>query len=405
MPECRLCIRRTVQQFLSLGSMPLANNFLTEDQLDLPEESYPIDICFCTTCGLVQLDYVVPPERLFRNYAYLTGASEPLKTHFAALADEICQHHHLSQGSFMVDIGSNDGTLLTNFQKMGMHVLGIEPAKNVAQLAISNGIDTVNDFFGLEVAKALVAQHGPAEVITATNVLAHVNDLSDFLNGINCLMTADGIVVIEVPYLADLIANLEFDTIYHEHLSYFTLSSLNRLFTQFNLNITHASRIHIHGGSLRIYGSKSIHRTSQLVDELLKSESDLKLDSLDTYLEFAGNVAELGGQIRSLLKSLKAGGASIAGYGAPAKGNVLLNYCQISTNILDYITDTTPFKQGQYTPGMHIPIFPPQRFYENPPDFAFLLAWNYAEDILQKEIAYCSLGGKFIIPVPSPQII
>ena len=390
---------------MSLGSMPLANDFLNEEQLNLPEESYPIDICFCTTCGLVQLDYVVPPERLFRNYAYLTGASEPLKTHFAALADEICQHHHLSQGSFMVDIGSNDGTLLTNFQKMGMHVLGIEPAKNVAQLAISNGIDTVNDFFGLEVAKALVAQHGPAEVITATNVLAHVNDLSDFLNGINCLMAADGIFVIEVPYLADLIANLEFDTIYHEHLSYFTLSSLNKLFTQFNLNITHASRIHIHGGSLRIYGRKGIHHAPQMVDELLKSESDLKLNLLDTYLEFAGNVAELGGQIRSLLKSLKAGGASIVGYGAPAKGNILLNYCQIGTNILDYITDTTPFKQGRYTPGMHIPIFPAQRFHENPSDFAFLLAWNYADDILQRENAYRSLGGKFIIPVPSPQII
>lgn len=390
---------------MSLGSMPLANDFLNEEQLNLPEESYSIDICFCTTCGLVQLDYVVPPERLFRNYAYLTGASEPLKTHFAALADEIYQHHHLSQGSFIVDIGSNDGTLLTNFQKMGMHVLGIEPAKNVAQLAISNGIDTVNDFFGLEVAKALVAQHGPAEVITATNVLAHVNDLSDFLNGIDCLMAADGIFVVEVPYLADLIANLEFDTIYHEHLSYFTLSSLNRLFTRFNLNITHASRINVHGGSLRIYGRKSVHRTSQLVDELLKSESDLKLDSLGTYLEFARNIVELDKEIRSLLKSLKASGANIVGYGAPAKGNVLLNYCQIGTDILDYIIDTTPFKQGRYTPGMHIPILPPQQFYENQPDFAFLLAWNYADDILQKETAYRHSGGKFIIPVPIPQVV
>jgi 2-polyprenyl-3-methyl-5-hydroxy-6-metoxy-1,4-benzoquinol methylase len=385
--------------------MPLANSYLDEDQLNLLEESYPIDVCFCTTCGLVQLDYVVPRERLFRNYAYLTGASEPLKTHFAALADDICQHHHLSQGSFVVDIGSNDGTLLTNFQKMGMHVLGIEPAKNVAQLAISNGIDTVNNFFGLEVAKALVAQHGPADVITATNVLAHITDLSDFLNGINCLMAADAIFVIEVPYLADLIANLEFDTIYHEHLSYFTLSSLNRLFTRFNLNITHASRINVHGGSLRIYVRKGLHRTSQLVDKLLKSESDLKLDSLDTYLEFANNIVELGKEIRSLLKSLKANGVNIVGYGAPAKGNVLLNYGQIGTDILDYIIDTTPFKQGRYTPGMHIPILPPQQFYENQPDFAFLLAWNYADDILQKEIAYRHSGGKFIIPVPILQVV
>jgi hypothetical protein len=385
--------------------MPLANDFLNEEQLNLPEETYPIDICLCTTCGLVQLDYVVPPERLFRNYAYLTGASEPMKTHFAALADEICQHHHLSQGSFIVDTGSNDGTLLTNFQKMGMHVLGIEPAKNVAQLAISNGIDTVNDFFGLEVAKALVAQHGPAEVITATNVLAHVNDLPDFLNGINCLMAADGIFVIEVPYLADLIANLEFDTIYHEHLSYFTLSSLNRLSTRFNLNIIHASRINVHGGSLRIYVKKGLRRTSELVDKLFKSESDLKLDSLDTYLEFARNIVELDKEIRSLLTSLKANGANIVGYGASAKGNVLLNYCQIGTDILDYIIDTTPFKQGRYTPGMHIPILPPQQFYENQPDFAFLLAWNYADDILQKETTYRHSGGKFIIPVPIPQVV
>ena len=405
MPECRLCNRRTVQQFLSLGSMPLANDFLNEDQLNLPEESYPIDICFCTTCGLVQLGYVVPPERLFRYYAYLTGASEPLKTHFAALADEICQHHHLSRGSFIVDIGSNDGTLLTAFKKRDMHVLGIEPAKNIAELATSNGIDTVNDFFGLEVAKALVAQYGTAEVITATNVLAHVDDLSDFLESVNCLLAEDGVFVIEVPYLADLIANLEFDTIYHEHLSYFTLSSLNKLLAQFNLNITHASRVNVHGGSLRIYVRKNIHRTSPLVHELLKSESDLKLDSLDTYLEFAGKVVELGKKIRSLLKSLKARGVNIVGYGAPAKGNVLLNYCRIGTDILDYIIDTTPFKQGRYAPGMHIPIVPVQRFYKNPPDFAFLLAWNYADDILQKEIGYRQSGGKFIIPIPIPYIV
>jgi len=304
-----------------------------------------------------------------------------------------------------VDIGSNDGTLLTNFKIKDINVLGIEPAKNIAELAISNDIYTLNDFFSLEVAKIVVAQYGRAEVITATNVLAHVNDFSDFLKGVNYLMADDGVFVIEVPYLADLIANLEFDTIYHEHLSYFTLSSLNRLFTQFNLNITQASRVNVHGGSLRIYGRKNVGRTSPLVHELLKSESDLKIDSLDTYQEFAAKVVKLGKKIRSLLKSLKARGANMAGYGAPAKGNVLLNYCQIGTDILDYITDTTPFKQGHYTPGMHIPIFPVQRFYENPPDFAFLLAWNYADDILKKENAYRRSGGKFIIPVPSPRVV
>ena len=385
--------------------MPLANRFLGEEQLDMDEARYPLAACFCGACGLVQLEYVVAPEIMFKEYLYLTGASEPAKLHFTQLAEEVSKKFKLSPGSLVIDIGSNDGTLLQAFQKLNMRSLGVEPAGNIAALANSRGIETVSAFFTSKLARELFAERGPAKVITAANVFAHIYDLSDVLHGVNHLLADDGIFVVEVPYLVDLIEKLEFDTIYHEHLFYFALRPLVTLFARSKMNIIEVNRISHAGGSIRMYVQKSAPIPSPSVSALLQLEADRGLYSKETYYGFAREVGRTREALLSLLHSLKAKGASIAGYGAAAKGNVLLNYCGIGTEVLDYIVDTTPFKQGSYSPGMHIPVFPESHFHKFPPDYALLLAWNYADAILAKEKDYRQAGGRFILPVPKPQII
>jgi len=403
---CRICEGKTLHKFLSLGPMPLANRFLREDQLGVPEPYYPLDVYYCDNCGLVQLGFTVPPEVMFKDYLYLTGPSKPMKAHFARLAEEAIQRFKISPGDLIIDIGSNDGTLLKNFQKYDMVTLGIEPADNIAEWARSHGIETLNKFFSERVAHDICAERGQAKAILATNVFAHVHDLGNLLRGINCLLADDGVFVIEVPYLVDMLNRLEFDTIYHEHLSYFAIRPLVALFSRFSMGIVDINRISVHGGSIRIYVQKSADSlSSSSVNELLKLEMETKLDSLGTYRKFAEDITQVREGLLSLLKTLKGQGARITGYGAAAKGNILLNYCKIGTDVLDYITDTTPFKQGHYTPGMHIPVFPETRFHETPPDCALLLAWNYADEILQKEAEYRQAGGKFIVPIPKPRIV
>ena len=405
MPTCHICQSKKLHKFLSLGPIPLANSFLPPDQLGVTEPYYPLDVCFCSNCGLVQLAQVIAPEVLFKDYAYLTGTSEPMKAHFAKLAESTIQRFSLTKGDLVLDIGSNDGTLLGNFQRCGMRVLGIEPATNVAKLASLRGVETWDDFFDESLARRICSDKGQPRAILATNVLAHVADLEGFLRGVNHLLANDGVFVIEVPYLVDMLSRVEFDTIYHEHLRYFAVRPLIALFNKFGMSIVDVERVSVHGGSLRVYGQKFIRSLPSSVAELLSSETEAKVDSLETYQKFAQDVRRLKKDLLSLLKALKNEGAKIAGYGAPAKGNILLNYCKIGTDILDYITDTTPFKQGRYTPGMHIPVFPESRFHEFPPDYALLLAWNYAGSILQKESEYRRKGGKFILPIPEPKVI
>ncbi len=402
---CRVCGERALHKFLSLGSMPLANCFLREEQLGIDETRYPLAVCFCSACGMVQLEHVVAPEIMFKEYPYLTGASEPAKLHFTQLAEEVSKKFNLSPESLVIDIGSNDGTLLQAFQRLNMRSLGVELASNVAELANSRGVETVTTFFTNKLARELFAEGGPAKVITATNVFAHMHDLSDVLRGVNYLLADDGIFVIEVPYLVDMIEKLEFDTIYHEHLSYFAVRPLVTLFARSKMNIIEVNRISHAGGSIRIYVEKSAQRSSPSVTALLQLEAEKGLNSIETYYRFAQEVGHTRETLLSLLHSLKAKGASIAGYGAAAKGNVLLNYCGIGTEILDYIIDTTPFKQGRYSPGMHIPVFPESHFYKSSPNYALLLAWNYTDAILAKEKRYRQAGGKFIVPIPKPQIM
>ncbi len=405
MSSCHVCRRNKLHKFLSLGPIPLANSYLTEAQLNESEPYYSLDVYFCESCGLVQLVDIVPPEVLFSDYAYMTGTSRTMKEHFASLAESLIKKFNPPPGSLVVDIGSNDGTLLENFPQYGLNTLGIEPATNIATLAAGRGIETWNDFFNERVAQEVCARRGQASLVLGTNVFAHVADLEGLLRGVNHLLASDGVFVIEVPYLVDMLERLEFDTIYHEHLRYFAVRPLVTLFSRFGMGITNIERVSVHGGSLRVQVQKSADSSSPSVVELIELEQKAKLDSLETYQKFAEAVSEVKEELLRLLKHLKAQGVRIAGYGAPAKGNTLLNYCKIGTDILEYIIDTTPFKQGHYTPGMHVPIFPESHFHEFPPDYALLLAWNYADEILQKEDEYRQAGGKFIVPIPKPQIV
>lgn len=402
---CRVCGSEKLHKFLSLGPTPLANSFLRENQLSEEELYYPLDVYFCSNCYLVQLLDVVSPEVMFKDYAYVTGASKPMESHFFEFAEDVVRTSRICENSLVVDIGSNDGTLLQGFSKFGMRTLGVEPASNIARLAEAKGIPTVNDLFDEECALKIRRDFGKADVITGTNVFAHMDDLEDILRGINHLLSEFGTFVVEVPHLLNLLNNLEFDTIYHEHLSYFALYPMVYLFRKFGLEVVDVKQSPVHGGSIRVFVQRAPKKQSQNVIRLLVIERDAKLDSVETYMNFARRVASLKGNLLKLLKTLKKEGARITGYGATAKGNTLLNYCRIGMDILDYISDTTPFKQGCYTPGMHIPVVPEEKFHEEPPDYALLLAWNYADVILRKEIEYSRRGGKFILPIPEPKVV
>jgi C-methyltransferase C-terminal domain/Putative zinc binding domain/Methyltransferase domain len=403
--KCRVCKDSKLKTFLSLGPIPLSNAFLKEEQLMEKEPFFPLDVCFCPNCGMVQLAQVVDPNVMFKDYAYFTGTSAPMKTHFDGTAKRIIEKFNLPEGSLVADIGSNDGILLGWFKQRKMRVLGIEPATNIAKIANENGIDTVNEFFGESSARSISLSKGRPMVMTATNVFAHVNDLDDFVRGIRHMLDDNGVFVIEVPYLMEMLRKVEFDTIYHEHLSYFAVRPLVTLFKRFDMSVIDVERIDVHGGSIRVYAVKGERKSSDSVEKLLKLEADAGLDKFQTYEKFAVQVKDVRRELVALLKDLKSKGKTIVGYGASAKGNILVNYCRIGTETLDYIADTTPFKQGLYSPGVHIPVVAFDRFYKEPPDYTLLLAWNYAEAILKKESSYRESGGKFILPVPVPEII
>jgi len=402
---CRICGSTKLDKFLSLGPSPLANNFLRVDQLNKKELHYPLDVYFCNKCHLVQLLDIVPPEVMFKDYAYITSASKPMELHFAGLAKDVVNNFKVSKDSLVVDIGSNDGTLLQYFSKMGLRILGIEPASNIAQIARKRGVTTINKFFSKDCAIKIYKKYGFADIILATNVFAHLDNLENILYGIDYLLSKDGVFVIEVPYLINLLDNIEFDTIYHEHLSYFSIYPLIYLFQKFGMKIVDIKQIPIHGGSIRIFVKRLTKKQSQNVSKFLSTEQNAEIDSLKIYTKFAKKVALVKERLVKLLKTLKNEKIRITGYGATAKGNTLLNYCKIGPDILDYISDTTPYKQGRYTPGMHIPIFPEEKFHREPPNYVLLLAWNYADEILQKEQKYRQKGVKFILPLPVPKIL
>ena len=402
--KCRICNNEKLYKFLSLGEMPLANSFLKGDELKKKEPKFPLNACFCDKCGLVQLDYMVPPDMMYKNYIYFSSTSDMLQRHFSELADEVSERF-LSSNAFVVEIASNDGIVLRNFKNMGMEVLGIEPAANIAKFANESGIETLNEYWSSSLAEKISREMGRADAILANNVIGHVHDLHDFAKGIRILLKDGGVAVIQVQYLVDLIENLEYDTIYHEHVSYISLHPVMRLFDQYGLHIFDVKRFpDIHGGSIRFYIQKK-PRQERSVKELLEYENRSGFLSKNKYDEFTKGVEMHKTKFIELLRSLKSKGKRIAGYGAAAKANTMLNYCNIGTDIIEYIADKSRHKQGLFTPGMRIPVVRPEKIFDDMPDYVVILAWNFAGEIMEQLRHYNENGGKFIIPIPEPRIM
>lgn len=406
-PSCRSCGFEDLRLILSLGRMPLANALLSADQLAQAEPAYPLDLAFCPQCSLVQITETVPPEQLFRDYLYFSSFSDTLLRHAADLSEKIIDSRGLDDRSLVVEVASNDGYLLQYYHQRGIPVLGIEPARNVARVAQEErGIHTLCEFFGAPLAQHLRAQGVRADVIHAHNVLAHVADLNGFVQGLGIILDDHGLVIIEAPYLKDLIDHCEFDTIYHEHLCYFSLTALDRLFRRHGLIIYDVERVPIHGGSLRLWaGQASTVQPGERVYAMLAEEADWGVDREEFYQEFARGVEHLKFSLNHLLQNLKEDGRRLAAYGAAAKGSTLLNYCGIGQETLDFVVDRSTHKQGRHMPGVRLPIYPPQMLQDSRPDYVLLLTWNFAEEILSQQAAYRQAGGQFIIPIPELKIV
>lgn len=400
--NCYICERTDFIDILDLGEMPPANSFLVESEFE-NEDSFPLAVQLCKNCKSLQLRHLVAPELLFKNYHYATGASKPLVEHFYELADEIADKYIRSKSDLVIEIGSNDGVLLSRL-KDKCRILGIDPADNMAKVAIESGVPTKVGFFDSEFSENVKKEEGKAKIIVANNVMAHIDNLRDVFTGVRNLLTEDGKFIFEVHWVGNLLTDGGFDQIYHEHLYYHSLNSLKILLDSLGMSINNVKLVPIHGQSLRVYAGHS-KQSSIEVKKLLDREIEMGLTQEITYFNFSKKVESNKSNLVKLLKKIKKEGKKIVGYGAPAKGNTLLNYFQIGPETIDYITDTTPNKQGTFTPGSHIKVVSPEILKSDLPDYAILLSWNYADAILEKEKELRNRGVKFIIPVPEVRIV
>jgi hypothetical protein len=405
--NCRFCGRRHIYKFLDLGRMPPANNFLTEAELlSGRERSYPLDVFFCEGCGLVQIGYVVPPDEIFKEYIYFTSTSDAVHRHADYLARSFIDRFGLTGDSLVVEIASNDGTVLQCFKKLGVRILGVEPATNIARAAVNAGIDTLNAFFNEETSRLIKARYGDADVLLGRHVFAHVPEIDGFARGFKHVLAPRGVIAIEAPYIVDFIEKTEFDTVYHEHYSYLSVRSMSCLFARHGMELFDVERVGIHGGSIIYFiGHRGAHRVAPAVADLVLEETEKGLGRKDTYDAFAGRAGKIKTDLMHMLRAFRASGKRVAAYGAPAKGNTLLNYCGITTDLVAYTVDKSPHKQNLYTPGAHLFVYPPEKLLEDRPDYVLLLAWNFAEEILEQQREYTRRGGRFIVPVPEVRVL
>ncbi len=405
--HCRACGEARLTRFLVLGPQPLANANLRHIDEAAGELRFPLDLYFCEACALVQLADVIHPEVLFRQYLYVTGTSETIAKHNVAYARTVVELLALTPDDLVVEVASNDGSLLRCFHAEGVRTLGVEPATNIAAIARSHGIETVGDFFNGETGERLRETRGAARAVIGNNVLAHVDDPQDFLRGGRALIEGDGLVITEVPYARTMLEHLEYDTVYHEHLCYFSVTSLMRLCEAVGLTLVRVDEVAVHGGSLRMYAGRREHYPTPGADvlRLIDAETAIGLNSLVRWQQFARDVEAQRAALRAMLERLRDEGKTVAGYGAPAKGNTLLNYCGIGTDLVPYTVDRNALKVGSLTPGMHLPVLPVDTLLERRPDYVLILAWNFADEIIRQQPAYRDGGGRFIVPIPFPTIM
>ena len=405
--RCRACDDPRLEPIVSLGRMPLANSYLLPEELTQPEPRYPLDLVRCVACSLVQITEVVPPEILFRDYLYFSSYSSTMVAHAEAIATRLVKERGLGPGSLAVEVASNDGYLLQFYRRAGVPVLGIEPARNVAEVAIrERGVRTLADFFDAKLAAELAARGERADVIHANNVLAHVADLNGVVSGFRTLLKDDGVVVCESPYLHSFISQIEFDTIYHEHLYYYSLTALDRLFRRHGLVIEDCERLSIHGGSLRIFARREeVASVRASVQTLLAEEAAWGIDTRAPYAQFAAGVERVKSELVRLVRDLRAAGQTVCAYGAAAKGTVLLNATGLGREDLAFVCDRNPHKQGRVMPGVHVPIVPPEKMLAERPSHCLLLVWNLADEVMAQQAEYRAGGGKFILPIPKPVVV
>ena len=403
---CRGCGKSGLAVVLDLGEQPLANAILKESDLALPEPRFPLAMAYCPECWLVQITENVPPEVLFREYTYFSSVSDAFVEHSRVIAERLIAQRALGPDSLVIELASNDGYLLQHYARAGVPVLGIDPARNIAEVATARGVPTLAEFFTRDLAEELATSGRTADVVHANNVIAHIPDLNGFVAGIARVLKPGGVAVIETPYLRRLVEQLEFDTIYHEHLFYHSLTALSGVFERNGLTVVDVEMLPVHGGSLRVFAMRTgAGQAGAAVRSLLAEESAIGLCSAAYYAAFAGRVAALGVELKATLADLKAQGHTIAAYGAAAKGAVLLNAFGIGTDTIEFVADRSPHKQGFLMPGVHIPIVDPDQLVARHPEECLLLAWNFADEILAQQAQYRNSGGKFIIPGPKLTLV
>lgn len=401
--DCRICGTKT-KMFLDLGTTPLANAFLREEDLEKTEPKYPLELCYCSNCNLVQLSKAISGEILFKEYVYVSSTAKSFREHFANMALHLKQQLWLDESSLAVDVGSNDGILLREYRKLNISCLGVEPAENIAQLANEEGLETINGFFNKKIVEKVIREKGKADLITACNVFAHIEDIENVVENVKALLKETGTFVIEIQYFLDTLKTMTFDNVYHEHLFYYTIHSLDYLFKKHNMQIIRVEHVDTHGGSARVFIKKQ-GTPEQSYFEYLDEEKNQGINNIKTYEVFAAKVYDIKDRFVSLISDIKEKNMKIIGYGAPAKASTLLNFCNISSKQIDYIIDDNPLKQALYTPGTHIPVKNFEYLRSDNPEYIILLAWNFAKPIIAKVNEAYPEKFRFVVPLPEPKIL